>query len=1032
MADLLESMSVHEIDSFIADCQQILAILPLSDPRRIPYLLFLASRKLLRHTQSNQKEDLDKSIFHSIELIFVPHLWLEYKSLIFPAVLILANALLARSIVSNQPEDAIFATKYLRHLRDQPHATLGFPRHAVTTLFLSALAFLVKLEDSNVVQNIEEMTVLFHELLTENASEGDVTLFSTLLAEFFFSYSHLWTLDQPLTQVIECLRLAKMLKPELRRIHLNLAFCLCARYLMTLVNDDYEEAASIVDELIASSSPGDIQDELVAKVREFVATLAVLRPMLHPTPEYSEEAMYRARATVSSNPVGHHFRPWLNDCWESIAEDRFGYFGPIEGYEASPMILQPLPVAYYESEHGAELCRIFDDIDLLGELLSGIRNNDITNIDEALELGRTKLTSSFPIHLLMSKLFESFGDMLFEAFRRTKNIEYLNESISTRRQILGRPSPQFLRFGSIRKLSATLLARFLYFPSYCTQDLDEATELLSQCANDRHANLPSRFFFACSWSSISRLTRHPSISTAYETAVSLMQYTPLFAPTLQLQHATLANTDTDYHRLPLDYASYQVDLRQLEEAIVTLERGRALLWSEMRHLRTSIDQLQQAHPQLAHKFAAVNRDLEELTKSIPPSHKLSVDDGATDDARAVDPFGRFLLKQRSLLKERDNLITQIQALPGFQSFLTSPSFDTLRSAASSGPVVIINHSKWRSDILILFHDASPSLISTPHDFYDRATTLKDKLLNSRNKYGLDSPHYDETLAFVLAELYKLVGKSVIDRFHQLDVPEQSRIWWCPTSVFCSFPLHAMGPIPSDDGEMRYFLDLYICSYTPTLSALIQSRDRDSGSRSLDRPSLLLVAQPDPTIPTVGSEIKVVRSLDTEVTSLLSEAATPATVIDGFRNHRFVHFACHGTLEAGKPFEAGFELYGGDRLTLLEIVRSDLPTAEFAFLSACHTAEVTEGSIVDEGLHLAAAVQYCGFRSVVGTMWAMADVDGRDLAKQFYKALFSTSEGEQGIPYYERSAKSLRFAVKKLRRKKPMTLERWVNFVHYGA
>jgi len=73
-----------------------------------------------------------------------------------------------------------------------------------------------------------------------------------------------------------------------------------------------------------------------------------------------------------------------------------------------------------------------------------------------------------------------------------------------------------------------------------------------------------------------------------------------------------------------------------------------------------------------------------------------MDDGAADDLRAVDPFGRLLLKQRGLLKERDNLISQIQTLPGFNSFLTSPSFDTLCSAASSGPVLLINHSKWRS------------------------------------------------------------------------------------------------------------------------------------------------------------------------------------------------------------------------------------------------------------------------------------------------------------------------------------------------
>ncbi|KAN0141133.1 CHAT domain containing protein [Lactarius tabidus] len=266
--------------------------------------------------------------------------------------------------------------------------------------------------------------------------------------------------------------------------------------------------------------------------------------------------------------------------------------------------------------------------------------------------------------------------------------------------------------------------------------------------------------------------------------------------------------------------------------------------------------------------------------------------------------------------------------------------------------------------------------------------------------GLDSSKYDDTLASVLAELYELIGKPVMDRLHQLRVPEQSRIWWCPTSVFCSLPLHAMGPIPSPDSEPRYFLDLYICSYTPSLSALIQSRNRDFGSRSSVRPSVLLVAQTDPSLPTVGGEIQVVRALDTDVTNLISAAATPTTVLDSFQHHQFVHFACHGTLEAGKPFESGFELYGGDRLTLLEIVRSHLPTAEFAFLSACHTAEVTEGCVIDEALHLTAAVQYSGFRSVVSTMWAMMDEDGPDLAENFYKALFSNLRREQGMPYHE--------------------------------
>ena len=546
--------------------------------------------------------------------------------------------------------------------------------------------------------------------------------------------------------------------------------------------------------------------------------------------------------------------------------------------------------------------------------------------------------------------------------------------------------------------------------------------------------------------------------------MSLMQDTLLFAPTLQLLHATLSTTD-GYHSMPLDYASYQVDRHQIEEAITTLEKGRALLWSEMHHLRVPTDQVLQADQQLGQRLAAVNRELDELTKSILPGFKLNTDDHVADDLRAVDPFGRLLVKQRQLWKERGDLISQIQALPGFHNFLKSPSFDTLRSAASSGPVIIINHSKWRSDILILLHNTPPSLISTADDFFGRASALKDGLLDARNEHGPDSDQYNQTLAHVLTELYDLVGKAVIDRLHQLDVSEQSRVWWCPTSVFCSLPLHAMGPIPSDDGGERYFLDIYVSSYTPTLSALIPpGSDRSElGSSTAELPSLLLVAHfdvpppdvplsdmpsPDVTSPDVPSpdvlspdvslsdvckDVKVVQALKKRLTvnSLISEGATTQSVLDCLQCHQFVHFVCHGTLEAKKPFEAGFELYGNERLTLLEIVRSHLPAAEFAFLSACHTAELTEGSAEDEGLHLAAAVQYCGFRSVVGTMWAMANEDGPDVAKYFYQSMFPKRDQGGPVPYYKRSAGALRDAVKKLRKKRGVTLERWVNFVHYG-
>ena len=1023
---------IHEIDAEISQSQQQLSALARHHPLRPITASLLGFWLLVRYALLNQRDDIDKAILCLTEsLLLSPLSWLAHgRPLMLVVLYHLALSLFKRSKVTKEPEDAIYAAKYLRDLRDQAHQPSGVQRQSVTAWLVETLEFQMKLKASDIVQSLqtlEEMTSLTQELLTSDPSSDHTTCASACFTRAVAYILPELSPDRLLNEIIDCLRLARMHKPDMREFHFYLAKCLFIRYDHTH-NDVFDEAVSILDELIASISPGD---EFIDKCQEFLADLVMFRSIAHGQPENSEEAIYRARTFLSSSSAEDTLYPNWTLVLEHASKNRFKNFGSIDGLEASsssddpsdnPWTIDNLPPV------GA-LTRTHKTRPLFG-LLNGIRNNSITDVEEAIELGRSILASSH----IDSESSRDFAIILFEAFQRTKNTNYLNESIQTSRQLLARQIPRFLRLELIFKLLGSLITRFEVSPGHLMEDRLEVVELLPQLLDtaSQFLSLPRRFNFVCIWAFRAHAIQHPSTSIAYETALSLMQDIAPFSPTLQLQHTTLTTLSADSHEMPLAYASYQVERGQLEQAIETLERGRALLWSEMRHLRTSIDQILDADPELGHKFAALNRDLEELTKSIAPSHKLNIDDTVADDLRAGDQFGSLLLRQRGLLKERDELISQIRALPGFDRFLTFLLFDTLRSAASSGPVIIVNHSKLRSDIFILLHNATPSLIPTPTDFFDRANTLKDKLLGSRVKDGLDSSEYDQTLASVLTELYELVGKPVIDRLRQLQVPDQSRVWWCPTSVFCSLPLHAMGPIPSHDGELRYFLDLYICSYTPSLSALIQSRNRCSNSRSSDRPSVLLVAQTDPSLPTVGDEVQVVRALNTEVTILISEAATPAAVLDGFHHHRFVHFACHGTLEENKPFEAGFELHGDERLTLLQIVRSDLLTAEFAFLSACHTAEVTKGSIIDEGLHLAAAVQYSGFRSVVGTMWAMVDEDGRDLAENFYKTLFSNSRRYEGIPYHERSAKALQLAVKKLRKKRRITHERWVNFVHYGA
>ena len=156
--------------------------------------------------------------------------------------------------------------------------------------------------------------------------------------------------------------------------------------------------------------------------------------------------------------------------------------------------------------------------------------------------------------------------------------------------------------------------------------------------------------------------------------------------------------------LPLNCASYQVHTGQLQSAVETLERGRALIISEMRGLRSSIDQLCASDPDLADKLAAINHDLEVLTLIFAQNN---YGDGGEEGLGGMDPFGRLIVRQcgPGLLAcdsdEREKFISQIRARKGLESFLKPPSFDNLSSAAVCGPVVMVNHSRWRSDIIIL-------------------------------------------------------------------------------------------------------------------------------------------------------------------------------------------------------------------------------------------------------------------------------------------------------------------------------------------
>ena len=997
-----------------------------------------------RFNLSDEKEDLDKCIVYLTEAILLPHLPSDPPGDSIVQILFdLASILLRRSQESEHPKDVQSTVRYFRYLRDHIKSTeaCDISRTDLATYLVVALSLQVELEIGDAMQDIEEMTVLCRELLNPDISED-----YPMEAILPFSGSVITEFDkknarEPSQEVIEVLRRATIAQPDLNFVSFALARCLGTRFQLTFAIDDFEEAMPILDKIVASHSPGNVMSPLQDQAIRMIGSLSLIRTNTRVNPEDLEDSIHRLRGLLSIPYLEDSHRSTITDLLGSFERKRFEYFGVTGSLVGTPSG-DPIVVANpSSSQRPAKFHWNISESDgdpedertqLLSELLAAIRNNKVSNIEEAVEYGRTLSSSSNSSDRYPSFPIYYFAEILRESFQRGNNTKYLDDAITTYRTVLGMPGLQRVRYLATQGLLISLSKHFrLVGHARHRQDLDEMMQLFPEIVNDQSAQVSVRFQFACTWARNARHFNYPSIVIAYQSAMSLMQDALVFSPTVQIQHSRLVSMNEVTRTLPLDHGSYQIEAGLLKEAVETLERGRALLWSELRGLRTSVDQLRAADPALAEKFAAINQSLEAVTMSAAASDVTIEADNSR--AGSTDSFGRLVLQQRKLLEDRSELISKIQNLPGFQGFLNAPSFDTLQSVASHGPVIIINHSRWRSDIIILHDNSTPSLIPTSDDFYDRASGLADTLLNVRRDSGVDSDEYNSALASVLNDLYQLVGKPVAERLRELNVPEQSRVWWCPTSVFCSLPLHAMGPVPSDDGDERYFSDFYICSYTPTLSALIESRK--PGTQVLERPKILLVAEFD--VPDTGEslsevceDVEVIQALNTQVTSLISKDATPPAVLEGLQNHRFVHFVCHGNLESGEPFNARFELHGQQCLTLLDIVRSRLPAAEFAFLSACHTAELTEESVADEGLHLVAAVQYCGFRSVVGTMWAMANADGKDLAKYFYKSMLSGKQTT--VPYYQRSAKALKDAAKKLRRKRGITLERWVNFVHYGA
>jgi len=198
------------------------------------------------------------------------------------------------------------------------------------------------------------------------------------------------------------------------------------------------------------------------------------------------------------------------------------------------------------------------------------RTTDIAGITEAIEYCQLliALTPS-PKRIRLHPAY-TLGKVLFHALKCTDNIEYLNKSIATFRNYLAM-SPTNLGNSQDVKSDLYYALAICYNFSGDKKDFNEMIQLSSMVSKDTYVNAPNQLIFSHVWAENARRKWHHTTSSAYETALSSMEDTLLFAPTLETQHFHLVLLRNIYKELPKDMASYEVSRGRLPEAIQALE-----------------------------------------------------------------------------------------------------------------------------------------------------------------------------------------------------------------------------------------------------------------------------------------------------------------------------------------------------------------------------------------------------------------------------------------------------------------------------
>ncbi|KAF9240229.1 hypothetical protein BU15DRAFT_87712 [Melanogaster broomeanus] len=494
-----------------------------------------------------------------------------------------------------------------------------------------------------------------------------------------------------------------------------------------------------------------------------------------------------------------------------------------------------------------------------------------------------------------------------------------------------------------------------------SSDLEEAFKYRILATEYSSGGSQSQFEAAMNWVEDAEKFSHHSVLRAYRSAIRLLDLHLVLKPSVDLRH---------------DIVKKQALQHDVVGAVEMFEQSRGLFWTHISRLRTPLDKLR---AMWTDKFERLSRQLD------VPSMTLGDD---TEEGQ----------RYRRAQRDWNDVVDSIRAVDGFNDFLLPPSYHDLKAAAAGGPVIILNASRHSCDaIIVLAHD-NPVHISFSEDTFSKVLAMSsdfERLLRVLSRVtdtsgGGEARRKDErNLAGLLRRLWDTIVCDVV-RGLEPHAPKGSRIWW-------------------------WLSDLYVSSYTPTLSALIRSWNQRNAGRGAPL-RFVSIGQPNSSgyeeLLTVRKELDLVRECLPEAiqfTELSNETATRDAALAALRTHTFTHLACHGKQTRGQPFESHFAMQDGP-LSLRDITATG------------------DNDAPDEVIHLAAALQFAGIRNVVGTMRSVEDTVVVHIVRAFYCAMI----GENGEFDPSRAARALRTATTSRVTRDNVPLDQRIVFIHIGA